>query len=72
MCVYLCNGVCLCNGACLFIGVCFIFVWRCTTLLEAEFVVEDPNSFEDDLPNTFGQGKWILPLHILFVPTHCI
>jgi hypothetical protein len=72
MCVYLCNGVCLCNGACLFIGVCFIFVWQRTTLLEAEFVVDEPNSFEDEPQDTFEQGKWILPLYILFVPNHCI
>jgi hypothetical protein len=66
MCVYLCNGVCLCNGA------CFIFVWQRTTLLEAEFVVDEPNSFEDEPQDTFEQGKWILPLYILFVPNHCI
>jgi hypothetical protein len=67
-----CNGVCLCNGACLFIGVCFLLVWQRMTLLEADFVVEDLNTFEDDPHDTFEQGKWILPLHILFVPTHCI
>jgi hypothetical protein len=55
----------------LLVYVLFLYV-RCATLLEADCVVEDPNSFEDDLPNTFEQGKWILPLHILFVPTHCI
>jgi hypothetical protein len=42
------------------------------TLLEAEFVVEDLNSFGDDPQDGFEQGKWILPLHILFVPNHCI
>jgi hypothetical protein len=68
----LCNGVCLCNGACLFIGVCFLFVWRRVTLLEADGVVDEPNSFEDDPQDAFEQGKWILPLHILFVPIHCI
>jgi hypothetical protein len=31
-------------------------------------VVEDPNSFEEDPHDTFEQGKWILPLHFLFVP----
>jgi hypothetical protein len=60
------------NGVCLFIGVCFLFVWWHTTLLEADFVVNEPNSFEDDPQDAFEQGKWILPLHILFVPTHCI
>jgi hypothetical protein len=72
MCVYLCNGVCLCNGACLFICVCFIFVLRYATLLEADCAVDEPNSFKDDPQDAFEQCKWILPLHILFVPTHCI
>jgi hypothetical protein len=45
---------------------------RCATLLEADCVVDEPNSFEDDPQDAFEQGKWILPLHILFVPTHCI
>jgi hypothetical protein len=38
----------LCNDVYLFIGVCFLFV--CTmyeSILEADFVVEDPNTFED-------------------------
>ncbi|XP_020397743.1 uncharacterized protein [Zea mays] len=39
---------------------------------ETDCVVEDPNTFEDDTQDDFVQGKWILPLHILFVPTHCI
>jgi hypothetical protein len=39
----------LCNGVCLFIGVCFLFVCTmCESILEADFVVEDPNTFEDD------------------------
>jgi hypothetical protein len=63
--VYLCNGVCLCNGACLFIGICFLFVWRRVTLLEVDGVIDEPQ-------DTFEQGKWILPLHILFVPNHGI
>jgi hypothetical protein len=40
-------------------GVCFPFV--CTiyeSILEADFVVEDQNAFEDDLQDTFEQGKW--------------
>jgi hypothetical protein len=45
---------------------------RRVTLLEADGVVDEPNSFEDDSQDSFEQGKWILPLHILFVPTHCI
>jgi hypothetical protein len=63
---------CLLNGVCLFIGVCFLFVWRRAKLLEADCVVEDPNSCEDDSQDTFEQGKWILPLHILFVSNQCI
>jgi hypothetical protein len=55
----------------LLVYVFFLYV-RCVTLLEADCVVEDPNSFEEDPQDAFGQGKWILPLHILFVPTHCI
>jgi hypothetical protein len=44
----------LCNGVYLFIGVCFLCV--CTmyeSILEANFVVEDPSTFEDDPQNTF-------------------
>jgi hypothetical protein len=45
-------------------GVSFLFV--CTiyeSILEADFVVEDQNMFEDDPQDTFDQGKWIFPLH---------
>jgi hypothetical protein len=35
----------------------------CESILEADFVVEDPITFEDDLRDTFEQGKWILPPH---------
>jgi hypothetical protein len=28
--------------------------------------------FEDEPQDTFEQGKWILPLHTLFVPNQCI
>jgi hypothetical protein len=45
-------------------GVCFLFVCTmCESILEADFVVEDQNRFEDDPQDTFDQGKWILPLH---------
>jgi hypothetical protein len=37
-------------------------------MLEVDCEVDEPNSFEDDPQDTFVQGKWILPLHILFVP----
>ena len=62
----------LCNGVCIFIGECFLLYVRCATLLETDCVVEDPNTFEDDTQDDFVQGKWILPLHTLFVPSHCI
>jgi hypothetical protein len=50
---------------CLFIYWCmYSFVCTiCESILEADFVVEDPITFEDDLRDTFEQGKWILPLH---------
>jgi hypothetical protein len=54
-----------CNGVCLFIWCTHSFV--CTihkSMLEVNCEVDEPNSFEDN----FEQGKWILPLHILFVP----
>jgi hypothetical protein len=35
----------------------------CESILETDFVVEDQNTFEDDLHDTFDQGKWILSLH---------
>jgi hypothetical protein len=33
-----------------------------------DYELDEPNTFEDDQQDTFEQGKWILPLHILFVP----
>jgi hypothetical protein len=56
---------------CLLVYVLFLYV-RYATLLEADCVVENPNSFGDDPQDAVEQGKWILPLHILFVPIHCI
>jgi hypothetical protein len=55
----------------LFVYVLFLYV-RYATLLEADRVVEDSNTFEDEPHDSLEQGKWILPLHILFVPNHCI
>jgi hypothetical protein len=55
----------------LFVYVLFLYV-RYATLLEADRVVEDSNTFKDEPQDSLEQGKWILPLHILFVPTHCI
>jgi hypothetical protein len=55
----------------LFVYVLFLYV-RYATLLEVDRVVEDSNTFEDEPQDSLEQGKWILPLHILFVPTHSI
>jgi hypothetical protein len=48
--VYSCNGVCYsCNGVCLFIWCMFSLVCTiCKSILEADFVVEDQNTFEDN------------------------
>jgi hypothetical protein len=56
---------------CLLVYVLFLYV-RYVTLLEADCAVGEPISFEDDPQDSLEQGKWILPLHILFVPIHCI
>jgi hypothetical protein len=47
----------------LLVYVFFCLYVQCVNLLEADCVVEDPNSFEEDPLETFEQGKWILPLH---------
>ena len=58
-----------CNGVYLFIWRTYSFVYTiCKSMLEVDCEVDEPNSFEDDPHDTFEQGKWILPLHILFVP----
>jgi hypothetical protein len=47
----------------------FSFVYTiCESILEADFVVEEPNTFEDDPQDTFEQGKWILPLRFCLYP----
>jgi hypothetical protein len=56
--------VCLMVYAYLLVYVFFSYV-RCATLLEVDWVVDDPNSFEKDPHETFEQGKWILPLYFL-------
>jgi hypothetical protein len=38
------------------------------SMLGVDCEVDEPNAFEDDPQETFEQGKWILPLHILFIP----
>jgi hypothetical protein len=55
----------------LFVYVLFLYV-RYATLLEADCVVEDSNTFEDEPQDSLEQGNWILPLHILFALNHCI
>jgi hypothetical protein len=42
----------------------------CESILEADFVVEEPNSFADDPQDTFEQGKWIIPLHFYLYPSN--
>jgi hypothetical protein len=52
-----------------FFGVCILFVCMIRkSMLEVDYGVDEPNSFEDDPQDTYEQGKWILSLHILFVP----
>jgi hypothetical protein len=49
--------------------VCILFVCMIRkSMLEVDYGVDEPNSFEDDPQDTYEQGKWILSLHILFVP----
>jgi hypothetical protein len=62
--VYLCNVYIY-----LLVYVFFLYVRR-VNLLEADFVVEDPISFEEDPHDTFDQGKWILSLHFLLHPNN--
>jgi hypothetical protein len=49
----------------MFIYLAYVFFCMYDTV---DCEIDEPNSFEDDPPDTFEQGKWILPLHILFVP----
>jgi hypothetical protein len=61
------------NGVCLFIWRTYSFSMMIRkSMLEVDCEVDEPNSFEDDPHDTFEQGKWILPLHILFVPKYCV
>jgi hypothetical protein len=58
-----------CTGVCLFIWRTYSFVCAIReSMLEVDCELDEPNMFEDDPQDTFEQGKWILPLHILFVP----
>jgi hypothetical protein len=40
----------------------------CESILEADCVVEEPNTFEGDPHDTFEEGKWILPMHFCLYP----
>jgi hypothetical protein len=42
----------------------------CEFILKANYVVEEPNTFEDDPQDTFEQDKWILPLHFCLCPSN--
>jgi hypothetical protein len=50
----------------MFYFVCMI----CESILQADYVVEEPNMFEDDPQNTFDQGKWILLLYFYLYPSN--
>jgi hypothetical protein len=54
----------------MFIYLAYIFFCMYDTHIDArsDCEVDEPNSFEDDPQDTFVQGKWIPPLHILFIP----
>jgi hypothetical protein len=66
------NGECYpCNGVCLFIWCMFSFVCTiCESILEADYVVDEPNTFEDNPHDKFEQGKSILLLHFYLDPSN--
>jgi hypothetical protein len=39
-------------------------------MLEVDYEVDEPNTFEDDPYDTFEQGKWILSLHFSLYPNN--
>jgi hypothetical protein len=53
----------------MFIYLAYVFFCMCDTQIDARSgcEVDEPNTFDDDPQYTFEQGKWILPLHIMFV-----
>jgi hypothetical protein len=57
----------VCSIVCWMVYV-YLLVYDFFLYVRADCVVEDSNSFEEDLQDSFGQGKWILPLHFLLVP----
>jgi hypothetical protein len=40
------------------------------SMLEVDYEIKEPNTFEDEPQNTFVQGKWILPLHFYLYPNN--
>jgi hypothetical protein len=42
----------------------------CESMLEVDYEVDEPKSFEDDPQDTFKQGKWILSLHFYLYPNN--
>jgi hypothetical protein len=50
-----------CTGVCLFIWRTYSFVCAIRkSMLEMDYELDEPNTFEDDPQDTFEQGKWIL------------
>jgi hypothetical protein len=48
----------------------FLYVWCAKLLEDANCVVENTNSFDEDPRDAFEQGKWILPLYFLLYPNN--
>jgi hypothetical protein len=58
-----------CTGVCLFIRAYVLFCMHVTQIdARSGLWARRAKHVEDNPPETFEQGKWILPLHILFVP----
>jgi hypothetical protein len=51
-----------------FFGVRILLYVRYKLMLEVDCELDETNTFEDDPQDTFEQGKWIIPLYILFIP----
>jgi hypothetical protein len=49
-------------------GVRILLYVRYKLMLEVDCELDETNTFEDDPQDTFEQGKWIIPLYILFIP----
>jgi hypothetical protein len=56
---------------CMFIDWCmFLIICYMCESIEADCVVEDLNSFEEESQDDFEQGKWILSLHFCLYPSN--